>query len=275
MVFDMKRVESDLFITSMCVFRNTWSYISSCFVQLPELFEHFKTKDLPRKKFAETNLLQLISRKMLFFGEPLVDIKNHWSQWQLPSRANISNFLPIIEVSGCSQQVGQDIVKLTKGKVIIFNNHRYHDVVRKEYVDRVGTERDVASLETVFKSFNCDVMVRNDLTADDLKTCVKELLKEDYTDYDYLVVCVLSHGLQADAIVCVDGKHIDLREDIVYPFSDDYKCKGLSKKLKLFLVQACRGEKAQIPALRVFKDNRVSSCSPSIKVRCHTVQYVL
>ena len=67
----------------------------------------------------------------------------------------------------------------------------------------------------------------------------RRLAHQDFSDYGYLVVAILSHGERAsneDVIIGTDGRQVSL-DDITKPFTNGNICKTLIDKLKLFVVQ--------------------------------------
>ena len=69
--------------------------------------------------------------------------------------------------------------------------------------------------------------------------CFRRLAHQDFSDYGYLVVAILSHGERAsneDVIIGTDGRQVSL-DDITKPFTNGDICKTLIDKLKLFVVQ--------------------------------------
>lgn len=71
---------------------------------------------------------------------------------------------------------------------------------------------------------------------------MNELAVRRQPDWDCLVCCVLSHGLEGR--VCgVDGDKIDILK-LTEPFIGT-RCPSLAGKPKLFFIQACQGKKYQ------------------------------
>ena len=67
----------------------------------------------------------------------------------------------------------------------------------------------------------------------------RRLANQDFSNYGYLVVAILSHGERAsneDVIIGTDGRQVSL-DDITKPFTNGNVCKTLIDKLKLFIVQ--------------------------------------
>ena len=62
---------------------------------------------------------------------------------------------------------------------------------------------------------------------------------QDFSEFGYLVVVILSHGERAsneDVIIGTDGIQVPL-DDITKPFTNGDTCRTLRDKLKLFIVQ--------------------------------------
>ena len=69
---------------------------------------------------------------------------------------------------------------------------------------------------------------------------ISELAKEDHSDADCLLVTVLTHGLNSHILQAYD-KLYEV-EELWLPFTAD-KCLSLAGKPKIFIIQACRGDK--------------------------------
>ncbi|XP_057370247.1 uncharacterized protein LOC130691333 [Daphnia carinata] len=125
------------------------------------------------------------------------------------------------------------------GLCVIFNQQEFEDPKQ----NREGSDKDEEALKNTFKKLGFDFEVHQNLTSDDLKSEINELAnKRDFKNYGCLVVCLLSHGIE-NAILCYDGKFVNINE-LKYEFSS-YKCPSLYGKPKIFIAQACQGNLIQ------------------------------
>lgn len=122
-----------------------------------------------------------------------------------------------------------------RGKCIILNNVSFHNKAN----DRCGAELDEDVLEDVFKELDFDVLVRRDLTRNEMQKFTEEVAGQDHSVFDAFVYVIMSHGGNRDIIYGVDGKTIRI-EDLMSEFIAR-NCPSLQNKPKLFFIQACRG----------------------------------
>ncbi|KAF4522639.1 hypothetical protein B566_EDAN011038, partial [Ephemera danica] len=106
---------------------------------------------------------------------------------------------------------------------------------------RDGNESDVKGLQEILALFGFIVKVYSDKT----KNTVLEIIKhyatqEDHSEYDCLLVVVLTHGEQGGVLWAKD--HEFYTKDVWGPFLD---CLTLQNKPKIFVFQACRGSKEE------------------------------
>ncbi|XP_057370249.1 uncharacterized protein LOC130691336 [Daphnia carinata] len=125
------------------------------------------------------------------------------------------------------------------GLCVIFNQQEFEDPEQ----NREGSDKDKEALKNIFKKLGFDFIVHENLNSDKLKSEINELAnKRDFKNYGCLVVCLLSHGIE-NAILCYDGKFVNINE-LKYEFSSN-KCPSLYGKPKIFIVQACQGKLEQ------------------------------
>lgn len=106
--------------------------------------------------------------------------------------------------------------------------------------------------QTFGDSFRYDIWVYHNLIADDLNKEVSGLAKlVNFEWYASLVVVLLSHG--GEGTVCAsDWKQLRIN-DLKLEF-DNVNCPQLKNKPKIFIVQACQGDKVQTAAERMDDD---------------------
>jgi hypothetical protein len=87
---------------------------------------------------------------------------------------------------------------------------------------------------------HCDVEVHVNISSDEMKRVFHSLSRSDYSAYDYLVVFVLTHGVDSNTVYGSEGGHVGVNE--IFTMFKGIHCASLAGKPKLFFVQACRGQ---------------------------------
>jgi hypothetical protein len=122
------------------------------------------------------------------------------------------------------------------GLCVIINQKMFPDGLQ----DRLGTDRDRDELAATFSLFQAEVIVWNNLTAQDMMDKLRlAQLKASHPSFEWIVVCVLSHGRRVanvDEVLGCDGKGVD-RKQIVNMFANAEQCPNLHKKPKFFIFQ--------------------------------------
>ncbi|KAK5919206.1 hypothetical protein CgunFtcFv8_023114 [Champsocephalus gunnari] len=125
------------------------------------------------------------------------------------------------------------LTHVPRGLCVVINNEDFTGMLKRN-----GTEADVGALRTVFTALGFTVLVRDNLTAGDMKQELHKLRMRNFLDEDALVICVLSHG-EKECVFGTDGKPVFLRE-LSQPFSS-MAAPTLAGKPKLLFIQACQG----------------------------------
>ncbi|XP_047496981.1 uncharacterized protein LOC125044384 [Penaeus chinensis] len=100
---------------------------------------------------------------------------------------------------------------------------------------RSGASRDLAKVRELFeKQYKYAFFVKNDPTAEEIKTIISKLKAGRYKFYDSLVVWFMGHGDKT--YLHVKGGRIHRRLDLIEPFTE---IQWYIKKPKLFFIQAC------------------------------------
>lgn len=95
-------------------------------------------------------------------------------------------------------------------------------------------------MEDLFEALFFSVQMHRDLTADGMKSVLSEVAKEEkQKNAQCLVVILMSHG-ENGGIYGIDGKLLNLTQEVYAQFNDS-NCPSLQGKPKVFFVQACRG----------------------------------
>ncbi|XP_045444993.1 caspase-6 isoform X2 [Pipistrellus kuhlii] len=130
-----------------------------------------------------------------------------------------------------------------RGLALIFNHERF--LWHLGMADRRGTNADRDNLTRRLSELGFEVKCFNNLKAGDLLLEIHEASTSCHVDADCFVCVFLSHG-EGNHIYAFDAK-IEI-QTLTGLFKGD-KCKGLVGKPKIFIIQACRGNKHDVPVL--------------------------
>lgn len=126
-----------------------------------------------------------------------------------------------------------------RGAVLIINNKKFENNHQK----RPGTEQDCKKLKHLFEKLGFYVCVKEDLKRNEvLRECQAFARHPILANADSMVLAVLSHGTADNVISGTDGRGIDVINEICPIFSAK-RCPSLSCKPKMYIFNACRGEK--------------------------------
>lgn len=128
-----------------------------------------------------------------------------------------------------------------RGLALIFNQERFF--WRLGLNDRNGTNADRYNLEKRLKDLNFEVRCYDNYKQEAVLDEIAKAAEADHSDADCFFLAFLSHG-EDNHVYCYDGK-ISIQE-ITSMFKGD-KCQDLVGKPKIFVIQACRGEKHDDP----------------------------
>ncbi|XP_076585748.1 caspase-6-like [Chaetodon auriga] len=128
-----------------------------------------------------------------------------------------------------------------RGLALIFNQERFF--WRLGLNDRHGTNADRYNLEKRLKELNFEVKAFDDYKLADVLDKIHEAAEADHSDVDCFLLVFLSHG-ENDHVYAYDEK-ISI-QDITSLFKGD-RCRSLVGKPKIFILQACRGDKHDDP----------------------------
>ncbi|NXA40005.1 CASP6 protein, partial [Eudromia elegans] len=124
-----------------------------------------------------------------------------------------------------------------RGVALIFNHEHFFWHLRLP--DRRGTYADKQNLTRSLKDLGFEVRCFDDLKAEDMLEKIYDASAEDHSDADCFVCVILSHG-EDDLVYAYDAQ-IKI-ETITSMFRGD-SCQTLVGKPKIFIIQACRGDK--------------------------------
>ena len=148
----------------------------------------------------------------------------------------------------------EDLYKMDKqphGVCLIFNNYKFYhpEDMEKANPPRGGAEIDQHNLTQTFKYLRYEVIVHENLTAQEMQDTIWNMATRDHKPYDSFVCCILTHG-ETNVVHGADSQEVDLLN-----FAATMKlCPTLREKPKMFFVQACRGE-GEHKGLDVQKDS--------------------
>ncbi|XP_054887283.1 caspase-8 [Poeciliopsis prolifica] len=108
--------------------------------------------------------------------------------------------------------------------------------------DREGSEFDRKALKEVFEWLGYEVEIHENCKAANIEELFERISKQNHSQNDSLVVCILSHG-QEGKVYGVDGKPVLIRK--LTELIDGWNCRTLIGKPKMFFIQACQGEMPQ------------------------------
>lgn len=123
-----------------------------------------------------------------------------------------------------------------RGVAIIFNHENFTLPSLKQ---RNGTEEDCFNLETTFKSLGFETTKYKDLTLKEVDAVIEDLGNRDFSDCDCLFIAVLSHGEQG----VIYAKNSAYSHNMLFDRFTPDKCPTLAGKPKIFVIQACQGDK--------------------------------
>jgi len=146
------------------------------------------------------------------------------------------------------------------GLCIILNMEKFDDPL----LDRPGSSIDVERLRKTFNTFGFVVMVRNNLSYDEVVQLLEKAAHYDHSRFSCFVLCFLSHGDEyvtgkAGSVVTTrDGKVLSVEKDIAKRF-DSNNSPTLDGKPKVLILQACRGAEEMLPS-----GFRIPALSPEV-----------
>ncbi|XP_016091967.1 caspase-6-like [Sinocyclocheilus grahami] len=124
-----------------------------------------------------------------------------------------------------------------RGMALIFNHERFYWQLMLN--SRSGTNADGQNLVRRFQDLGFEVKAYDDYKREDVLSKIREAAAANHVDADCFVCVFLSHG-ENGHIYAYDGQ-IEIQE-ITDLFKGD-KCRSLVGKPKIFILQACRGDK--------------------------------
>ncbi|XP_078532803.1 caspase-6 [Lissotriton helveticus] len=131
----------------------------------------------------------------------------------------------------------------SRGVALIFNHERFHWFLTMP--ERRGTNADRDNLQQSLSEQGFEVSCYDDLKTEAIHQTIVDASKADYSDADCFLCVFLSHG-EKDHIYSYDSK-IEIQA-LISMFKGD-RCPSLVGKPKIFIIQACRGDKSDDPVI--------------------------
>ncbi|XP_060782592.1 caspase-6-like [Neoarius graeffei] len=128
-----------------------------------------------------------------------------------------------------------------RGLALIFNQENFYWQLRLN--PRNGSTADRNNLKKRFEQLDFEVRVFDDHKRDEILRIITEAAGANHVDADCFVCVFLSHG-ENGHVYANDGQ-IEI-QDMTSLFRGD-KCQSLVGKPKIFILQACRGDKHDDP----------------------------
>lgn len=129
-----------------------------------------------------------------------------------------------------------------RGVFLLINNHDFSKA-KGGFKNRQGTDKDQIALQSLFTGLLFTVIVKNDRTAKEIESDIREQFAADHSNFDCFACAILSHGGReggCNVIYGVDGNSMPV--DSIFNIAMTVKCPTLVGKPKLFFVQACQGD---------------------------------
>lgn len=134
-----------------------------------------------------------------------------------------------------------------KGFALIINNYEF------EPEPRHGTMEDERAIRLMLEGFGYTVESFQDLTAKQMLKTAKEFARKDHELSHSCIVVVLTHG-HLNTLLGTDGSLVDIGQFIRY-FQE---APSLIGKPKIFIFQACRGDRRDYGVLHEVSDGALS-----------------
>ncbi|XP_078337090.1 caspase-6-like isoform X2 [Crassostrea virginica] len=126
-----------------------------------------------------------------------------------------------------------------RGLVFLINNEQFYELQRRD-----GTRFDRDYLKSLFIDLHFEVEVENDLTAKEIIEKTRFISRSDKVkDSDCFIFIILTHG-DEKGVCGIDG--ISVPVTTLTEMFEPNNCPELNEKPKIFLIQACRGDKKEM-----------------------------
>ncbi|XP_071950867.1 caspase-8-like [Antedon mediterranea] len=160
------------------------------------------------------------------------------NQCSSPNESINADVIPKAEDVECERPPQYSMTRVPRGICLIVNNITFTQGRRLK--KRKGSKVDEVNLKCVFEYLGFLVEVKRNQTSQEMKDVMSDMQKRDHTEYDCFVCCILSHG-GLGTVAGSDGETCNIIE-LADGLRPD-KCESLSRKPKVFFIQACRNYK--------------------------------
>ena len=124
------------------------------------------------------------------------------------------------------------------GISVIINNEEFTETSLKY---RSGSSIDAHKLKDLFNYLGFVTQCHNNKTRIEMRQVLNDVAGLDHSNYDCLIVTILTHGDYGDVLYGTAGQGIMIQE-VIETFSGT-RCPTLIGKPKIFIIQACRGRR--------------------------------
>nr|CAD7199277.1 unnamed protein product [Timema douglasi] len=121
--------------------------------------------------------------------------------------------------------------------VAIILNHEFFEI--KTLKDRSGTKVDCEKLSSTLQGLGFNVFPYHNLRLKDITKVIEEAARTDHSENDCFLLAVLSHG-EMGILYSNDAPY---KPESLWAFFTADKCPSLAGKPKIFIIQACQGDK--------------------------------
>ncbi|XP_076347509.1 caspase drICE-like isoform X2 [Tachypleus tridentatus] len=150
-----------------------------------------------------------------------------------------------------------------RGKCLIFNNKDFEPHTNLKEIK--GTHRDLELLSCCFRELDFEVIIHHNLSVKKIKIQLEKVSKENHTESDCLVCCILTHG-DRGFLYGRDGKFPT--ETVFSPFTGDM-CTTLAGKPKIFFIQASQGDKLDRGVTLAYEKDEADTAAQFFKIPAH------
>ena len=150
----------------------------------------------------------------------------------------------LVAIMAVNKDVNFNVYKMEskpRGIAVIINNEKFRQRALRQ---RLGTNKDAENLQKLFTWLGFDTKLPyKDLTGKEMGQTLEDVARMDHSNYDCLMVAILSHGKARDI---VSGKSGSISIKNILEVFSDQKCPTLAGKPKIFIIQACRGKRFNV-----------------------------
>lgn len=182
-------------------------------------------------------------RKMIDDGAVAADVSSPGDHADPGVLADAANVNEVDSNSIMDPQLEYNMNHASRGLALIFNHENFHWTLRLN--QRRGTQADSNNLERRLRNLGFTVHVHKDICTTEFHQVILQAAKADHSGFDCFVCAVFTHG-EPGTLYTKDG--LVKTNDILEQFRGT-ECPSLVGKPKIFIFQACRGDKHDEPVL--------------------------